>query len=103
MPPRRRRSDPFREIFTQINTTRERQRGYLQHREIAEYYEREGDLDSRERREFWADYTFYMTSGKFRGGRYNDPERNPFWSKWGINPDDFDWADWREAMGYDER
>jgi len=56
-------------------------------------------MSERERRQFWAEYSHYMVSNRFKGMR-NDPDSNPFWRKWGINPDTFNWYGWREAMGY---
>ena len=51
-----------------------------------------------EQEEFWKDYMKYMVRGK--GGYRMQDLRNPFWQNWNIHPDDFDWYEWREAMGY---
>jgi hypothetical protein len=51
----------------------------------------------------WEAYVKYMVKGE---GRYlrNNP-RNPFWNIVGVDPmeGDFDWDDWRTAMGYKSR
>jgi hypothetical protein len=48
-----------------------------------------------EQREFWQDYNRWLVhSGRYR---FNDI-RNPFWQKWGIHPDNFDWDEWRKYM-----
>lgn len=52
-----------------------------------------------ERHEVWDAYLEYMVSGQHRR---NDPS-NPFWRISGIDPDNFDWDDFRTAMGYKAR
>lgn len=111
MPPRRGRfnDDPYYQIWDEVvrkdpNRRRDAQgrlipaTGFFEHREIADMYAYALDLDAREKREFWADYNLFMVSRR-TGIRRNNPE-NPFWSRWGISPDNFDWHGWREAMGY---
>jgi hypothetical protein len=63
-------------------------------------YEYGLDLDNRDRRQFWAEYLHYMVSDR-SGVKRNDTESNPFWHRWGLNPDTFGWTEWREAMGYE--
>lgn len=104
MPPRDRytdyRDDPWYQIYHQTAYKEDRIRpGYLEQREIVEMYTSALDLDAREAREFWADYLHYMVSDRSHVIR-NDRESNPFWDEWGIDPDQFDWHGWREAMGY---
>lgn len=48
---------------------------------------------------FWRDYIRYMVKSKGSKYRLHDL-RNPFFQNWNIHPDDFDWWEWREAMGY---
>jgi hypothetical protein len=60
------------------------------------------NLDEEDKRDMWDDYLRYVVGkrGDRASYRRNDI-RNPFWQKWGIDPEqDFDWAAWREAMGY---
>ena len=106
MPPRRNRfgDDPYYQIYRDINTKEDGSLapGFMQHRDISEYYEQGLDLDPMERRQFWADYNLYMVSDR-TGVRRNSVVDNPFWEKWNIDPtgdDGFDWHSWREAMGY---
>ena len=105
MPPRRNRfdDDPYYSIYRQMNTnpdTGNLRPGFLQHREISQEYEVNMDMDRRERMQFWADYNHYLIQ-RHTSFKRNDPEHNPFWTKYNINPDrNFDWRAWREAMGY---
>lgn len=102
----RRNEDPFYRIYRD-NTDYEGPRGgqhsrpgYLEHRDVTEMYEEDLDLDPQERLQFWADYTRYMVGPK-NGTQYQrNAQDNPFFQRWGINPDTFDWHGWREAMGY---
>lgn len=101
MPPRRYfGDDPFYQIYRDVNTKDDGslQPGFLEHRDISEYYERGLDLDPLEKRQFWADYNLYMVSDR-TGYRRNSVD-NPFWERWNIDPNNFDWHSWREAMGY---
>lgn len=101
MPPRR-DSDPYYQIWDEVtrkdpNRTRPIT-GYLEHRDLIEQYAFALDLDEREKREFWADYNLYMVSHRTSYAR--NSEDNPFWRNWNMTPDDFNWHEWREAMGY---
>jgi hypothetical protein len=58
----------------------------------------EYNLDEEDKQEIWRDYVHYLVSSKSHYLR-NDIH-NPFWAKWGVDPDYFDWHAWREAMGY---
>jgi hypothetical protein len=100
MPPRRQFSDdPYYGIYHQTAWKEDQIRpGYLEHRDIANMYEQALDLDRDERLQFWRDYNNYLVSDR-NHYRRSDPG-NPFWDKWGIDPDVFDWHSWREAMGY---
>lgn len=113
MPPRRRRfsDDPYYQIWQDVtvNDPWRRQRGnppargFLQHKDFIDMLAYDLDLDEREKRQFWADYNLYMVSHRTRMKR-NDPDTNPFWRTWGIdpmNPQAFNWEAWREAMGYE--
>jgi hypothetical protein len=42
--------------------------------------------------ELWEDYIDAMVTGTL--------DRDQFFEEMGINPRDFDWESWREAMGY---
>lgn len=102
MPPRNRDGDYYWQIWTEVSRedpNRDRPlTGYLEHRELLEPYESGLELDEREKRQFWADYNLYMVSHRTDYKRNDDD--NPFWRTWGIDPDQFDWHGWREAMGY---
>lgn len=53
--------------------------------------------DDQERLQFWRDYLRFMVAGD---GRRNDPLAQ-FWQDSGLDPRyDFDWSEWRGAMGY---
>ena len=45
-----------------------------------------------EQHELWEDYIDAMVEGRL--------DRNQFFEEMGIDPRDFDWEGWREAMGY---
>jgi hypothetical protein len=93
---RARERDPY--LFWWDRELRGRERtGYLNHRDIVNDIAEELDLDEDEKQELWRDYTHYMVAGK--GPYLRKDERNPFWLKWGIDPDRFDWQGWRDAMG----
>lgn len=104
MPPRGdwRDRDPYWQIWDEVTLgdpeSRGRRIGYLEHRDFLEQYEGPMDLDESEKRQFWADYNLYMVS-KRTDYKRNDPE-NPFWSRWNLDPDEWNWHGWREAMGY---
>jgi hypothetical protein len=99
MPPRR---DYYWQIWQEVSRddpNRDRPlSGYLEHRDLLEQYEYGLDLDEQDKRQFWADYNLYMVSHRTDYRRNADD--NPFWRTWGIDPDEFDWHGWREAMGY---
>lgn len=52
-----------------------------------------------ERLELWGIYVEYMVNGR---ERRNSPD-NPFWRAVGIDPRDFDWDEFRTALGYKRR
>jgi ABC-type nitrate/sulfonate/bicarbonate transport system substrate-binding protein len=54
------------------------------------------DEDNQERYRLWRLYVEIMVNP---GHKRNDP-MNGFWGELGIAPRDFDWEDWRDAMGY---
>jgi hypothetical protein len=104
--PRRRRGrfadDPYYQAWDEIvrrDPNREGPaRGYLEHRDVVDAYAADMDLDAQEKLQFWADYNLNMVSR--RTGFRRNSDDNPFWRDWHINPDNFDWWGWREAMGY---
>lgn len=56
------------------------------------------ETDPEERRMLWESYVHNVvrSGGTVRRNSVN----NLFWRDVGLHPDDFDWAAWREAMGY---
>jgi hypothetical protein len=83
-------------------TTRGSRTGFLNHKEIIDDLALTYDLDADDKREMWDDYLRDIVGrkGQHMSYRRNDI-RNPFWQKWGIDPEsEFDWHEWREAMGY---
>jgi hypothetical protein len=90
----RRERDPYREIWREEKQGR---RGsYERHRELFNTIPGMEYEDDETRQELWASYVRNMVNGR---QRRNDPY-NPWWGDIGIDPRDFDWDDWREAMGY---
>jgi hypothetical protein len=73
----------------------------MNHRSIIDDMALTYDLDADDKREMWDDYLRDLVGrkGQHMAYRRNDL-RNPFWQKWGIDPESFDWEAWREAMGY---
>lgn len=105
---RNRSNDPFYQIYRN-NTDYEGPRGgqhtrpgFMEHRDVLEMYEYDLDLDERQRLQMWADYTRYMVGKPGEAPYRRNDQQNPFFQRWGINPDTFDWHGWREAMGYPE-
>lgn len=56
------------------------------------------DEDRSERYRLWREYLKYMVVGG-----YSREERRRFFADYGIDPDDFGWAEWRAAIGYSRR
>ena len=56
------------------------------------------ESDPQERLELWESYAKYMVHGEGRFRR--NSAQNMFWRDSGIDPIDFNWASWREAMGF---
>jgi hypothetical protein len=96
---RARERDPFLADWDRRKLNRV---GYMQHREMIDDMALTYDLDAEEKYEFWQDYLRWIVGKKGVRMQYRRSDlRNPFWQKWGIDPEeDFDWHDWREAMGY---
>lgn len=91
--------DPWYVIYNQTAWKGDQIRpGYMEHRDIAEVFSQGLDLDRDETLRFWRDYNNYLVSDRYHGKR-SDPN-NPFWQKWNIDPEAFNWRRWREAMGY---
>lgn len=65
---------------------------YADNLEIAVGVELFNDIPNEQFGEFWSDYIDAFVT--------NDLDRDEFFEMWDINPRDFPWADWREAMGY---
>jgi hypothetical protein len=75
--------------------------GYLNHKDLIDDMALTYNLDESEKRELWNDYMKYIVGRKDERASYRRNDiHNPFWQKWGIDPDSFDWDAWREAMGY---
>lgn len=74
-------------------------RAYQRHRDLFESIPGIDDEDDDERDYLWRSYIENMVSGRHRR---NDPN-NPWWSDIGLDPRDFDWDDFRTAMGYKSR
>ena len=101
-PPKRkpeppRQTDPY--IFWWDYELKRSRTGYFNHKDIIDDLALEYNLSEEDKQELWRDYLHYMVSKNSHFKR-NDI-RNPFWQKWGIDPDNFDWHAWRDAMGYE--
>lgn len=96
--PRRSRRDPFQQIWLEETLGRPG-RHYGRHKAIFESIPGITDDDEETREDLWRSYLENMVAGHHRR---NDLS-NPFWSDVGIDPRDFDWDDWRAAMGYKRR
>ena len=75
---------------------------YLGHKDLIDDLAGQYNLDAEDKYELWQDYLRWIVGKKGAHAQYRrDDLHNPFWQKWGIDPEeDFDWWDWREAMGY---
>lgn len=88
--------DPFAQVYVEETLRRpgtqeyQRQVSFIRDLYGFEREDRETQL------EIWREYLKFNKSG---GPRRNDPS-HPFWRYTGIDPRDFDWHGWREAMGY---
>lgn len=74
-------------------------RSYQRHRDLFDSIPGIDDEDDDERDYLWRSYIENMVNGRHRR---NDPS-NPFWSDIGLDPRDFDWDEFRTAMGYKGR
>ena len=105
-PPRRRRGrehdpweDPWRKgIGRRYRTSLGHKPEYQANADFVKDMAYAYNISVDEQEDFWKDYIKYMVKGESRY-RMSDL-RNPFWQNWNIHPDDFDWWEWREAMGY---
>lgn len=97
-------NDPYWQTWEEVTlndpTVNFRRTGFLEHKDFVDDYARNMDLDEQEKRQFWADYNLYMVSRR-TGIKRNDEEANPFWSRWHLVADRFNWRGWRDAMGYE--
>jgi len=75
---------------------------YLGHKDLIDDLAASHNLDYEEQYELWQDYLRWIVGKKGAHAPYKRSDlHNPFWQKWGIDPEeDFNWHDWREAMGY---
>lgn len=69
---------------------------YSRNRDVFDSIPGVAESDHDEQIDLWDSYIRNMVNGHHRR---NDP-RNPFWSDIGIHPRDFDWDEFRRAMGY---
>jgi hypothetical protein len=90
--------DFYRQAWQQETLTRAG-RSYRRHRELFESIPGIEDEDPDEQEYLWRSYIENMVKGRHRR---NDPS-NPWWGIIGLDPRDFDWDDWRTAMGYKSR
>jgi hypothetical protein len=103
-PPKRRKPgitsprDLYRQIWIEERLQRPG-RSYAKHLEL--FMSLPGMIDEElpERLEFWRMYAQYMVKGIHR----RNDRANPFWSATGLHPGDFDWDEFRTAMGYKKR
>lgn len=96
---RARERDPYLRTWDEAGL---RRTGFQHHRDLVTDMAATYNLDEEEALEMWDDYLEDIVGrrGERMTYRRNDI-RNPFWQKWGIDPEeDFDWSDWRDAMGY---
>jgi hypothetical protein len=94
-PPEPPRGNVYREIW------RENKRGKGNYRKNLKVFHAAIDPIEKgeaERVELWESYVKHMVTPR---GRYRrqDPQ-NMFWRDSGMDPDDWNWAAWRDAMGY---
>lgn len=92
---RERRGDPYRRAWRD-------QGGKGSYRKNREVFDKMMDAvhedDENEREELWESFVRNIVNGKNRPRRQSTD--NPFWRDSGIDPSNFRWKDWREAMGY---
>lgn len=92
---RARERDPYLRIWNQLS----RRRGYLEHRDLMDEVLSGLNVDEDTKLEYWEAYIRYMVN--IEGGTRLNDIRNPFWQITHMHPDDFNWYEWREAMGYE--
>jgi hypothetical protein len=73
--------------------------GYLDSRDFMQEIFYTYDISGDRQLEMWRDYVKWMVKPN-QPYRRNDPA-GPFWRKYGIDPDSWDWYAWRESMGYE--
>ena len=95
---RARERDPYLRDWDAHNLHRT---GFMQHKDIVEDMAATYNLDRDEELEMWNDYLTHIVGKRGVRAPYRRNDiRNPFWQKWGIDPEeDFDWSAWREAFG----
>jgi hypothetical protein len=96
---RARERDPY--LATWDGRTGGTRGNFLGHRDFARDLTSYYDIPADEAEDFWDDYLRYMVGRRGERMPYRrDDIRNPFWQNWDINPDSFNWHEWREEMGY---
>jgi hypothetical protein len=92
------RGDIWREAWIDADIPR-KYGSYRSHRNLFLNYEYGLNIDDPNMQfEDWEMYLKYIVKGESEFRR-ND-FRNEFWQFTGTAPEDFDWDDWRSAMGY---
>lgn len=92
-PPSSRR-DEYRDIWRQ-----QRAKGsYRKHLRVFHSMIDPIEDDESEREQLWDSYVRHMVKGEGRFRR--NSTSNMFWRDSGIDPQDFNWQRWREAMGF---
>lgn len=93
-PPPKEPADEYRRIWR-----RERGTGnYRQHLKVFHSMIDPIESDPRERQELWESYITNII--RPRGRERRQSPSNMFWRDSGIDPIDFNWSSWRQAMGY---
>jgi hypothetical protein len=93
------RRDPYREIWRDHKRGRKGsfERNYRVFSKLVDPVVEDDD----EKRELWESFIRNIVNGE--GDRRRNSTSNMFWRDSGIDPRDFDWALWRQAMGYTGR
>lgn len=95
---RERQEQPFRQAWQEETVSRPG-RKYTRHLELFQSIPGIEDETDEEQEYLWRSYVENMVQGRHRR---NDPS-NPWWGEIGLDPRDFDWDEWRTAMGYKSR
>jgi len=92
-PPRR---NPYRDKWRELKTSRRGNfdKNYRVFSRLVDPVVEDDD----EKQEYWESYIRNIVNGE--GNKRRNSTQNMFWRDTGIDPSDFNWAVWREAMGY---